>query len=383
MNNFHYLNPTHIVFGKDTIATVADLIPADKKIILIYGGGSIKKNGVYDQVTASLKGRIAVEFAGIEPNPLYETCMDAVKLIKEKKIDFILAVGGGSVIDGAKFIAAAVSYAGDPWDILAKGGEIKTALPLGTVLTLPATGTEMNGNSVISRKSSDEKLAFYSPQVYPVFSILDPETTYSLPKNQLRNGIVDAFVHVMEQYATYSVETPLQDRQAEAVVSTLAEIAGRVLAQKKDYNAAASFVWCTTQALNGLINCGAVQDWATHMIGHELTAFFGLAHAESLAVVMPGVWKHQFAHKQEKLAQLGERVWNIKSGSSKEKAQGAIDATVKFFHSVEMPTTLKDYNISASDIQKVVKRMKDRGTVLGEHQNITWKEVEEILTLCL
>ncbi|MBN2065161.1 MAG: iron-containing alcohol dehydrogenase [Sedimentisphaerales bacterium] len=383
MNNFHYHNPTHIVFGKDTIATLADLIPADKKIILIYGGGSIKKNGVYDQVAAALKGRIAVEFAGIEPNPLYETCMDAVKLIKDKKIDFILAVGGGSVIDGSKFIAAAACYNGEPWDILAKGGEVKAALPLGTVLTLPATGTEMNGNSVISRKSSDEKLAFYSPKVYPAFSILDPETTYSLPKNQLRNGIVDAFVHVMEQYATYSVETPLQDRQAEAVVNTLVEISGRVLTQEKDYNASASFVWCTTQALNGLINCGVVQDWATHMIGHELTAFFGLAHAESLAIVLPGLWKHQLAHKQDKLAQLGERVWNIKSGSSKEKAQAAIDATVKFFHSVKMPTTLKDYNISAADIQKVVTRFKERGTVLGEHQNITWKEVEEILTLCL
>ncbi len=385
MNNFSYHNPTNIVFGKDTISNLPNLIPSDKKIMMIYGGGSIKKNGVYEQVKTALNGRNIIEFSGIEPNPLYETCMEAVKQIKAEKVDFLLPVGGGSVIDGTKFIAAAACYQdGDPWDILTKGGNIiKTALPLGTVLTLPATGTEMNGNSVISRKSSDEKLAFYSPLVYPVFSILDPETIYSLPKNQLRNGIVDAFVHVMEQYATYSVESPLQDRQAEAIVNTLVEVSQRVVTQNNDYQACASFMWSATQALNGLINCGVVQDWATHMIGHELTAFFGLAHAESLAVVMPSLWKHQFDNKQGKLAQLAERVWGINVGSDHAKAEAAIDSTIEFFHSIGMPTSLKDYNVSETDIVKVVDRFEERQTVLGEHSNITYKEVEEILKGCL
>ena len=384
MNNFIYKNPTKIVFGKGSIAGLAELIPADKKILMIYGGGSIKKNGVYDQVTDALKGHSVTEFCGIEPNPLYETCMEAVKIIKEQGIDFLLPVGGGSVIDGTKFIAAASCYGkGDPWDILAKRAEIKEALPLGTVLTLPATGTEMNGNSVISKKSTDEKLAFYSPLVYPEFSILDPESTYSLPVNQLRNGIVDAFVHVMEQYATYDVGSPLQDRQAESVVATLVEVAPRVVDKAEDYDACASFMWCTTQALNGLIGCGVVQDWSTHMIGHELTAFFGLAHAESLAVVLPAMWKHQLKNKKGKLAKLAERVWNVQVGTEDALAEAAIDSTVEFFHSLDMPTSLKDYNVSADDIMKVVDRFEERGTVLGEKQNITFKEVKEILTLCL
>ena len=248
---------------------------------------------------------------------------------------------------------------------------------------MPATGTEMNANSVISRKSSDEKLAFASPAVYPVFSILDPETTYSIPKNQLRNGIVDAFAHVVEQYITYDVDTPLQDKQAEAVLQTLVELSERVLAQNKDYNALASYMWCTTQALNGTLSCGTVGDWSTHMIGHELTAFFGLAHAESLAVVLPGVWKHQFENKKDKLAKFGERVWNMKHDTDDENAVLAIEKTVEFFHSVGMPTTLADYNISKEDINKVVSRFEERGTIVGEHQNISHKEVGDILTLCL
>ena len=385
MNNFTFRNPVNIVFGKETISQLAELVPSDKKIMICYGGGSIKKNGVYDQVISALSGKDYIEFEGIEPNPLYETCMQAVAQIKSENVGFIVGVGGGSVIDAVKFIAAAVEFEDqDPWEILkCHGSCVKSAIPFGCILTLPATGTEMNANSVISRKSSDEKLAFASPAVYPTFSILDPEVTYSIPKNQLRNGIVDAFVHVLEQYITYDVHTPLQDRQAEAILQTLIEVSDKVLAQNKDYNALASFMWCTTQALNGTIACGTVGDWSTHMIGHELTAFFGLAHAESLAVVLPGMWKHQLTNKMEKLAQYGSRIWNLQYETDEENAILAIEKTVDFFHSLGMPTTLKDYKVGKDDIIKVVDRFEQRGVTLGERQNISYKEVGEILTLCL
>jgi NADP-dependent alcohol dehydrogenase len=383
MNNFEYYNPVRVVFGKGTIGKIADLIGRDKKIMLLYGGGSIKKNGVYDQVMAALKGRAVVEFSGIEPNPRYETCMKAVELARKEKVDFLLSVGGGSVLDGTKFIAAAILFAeGDPWKILSEEAQIKSAVPLGAILTLPATGSEMNCFSVVSRDSTQEKLAFGNPLVFPVFSVLDPETTYTLPVNQLRNGIVDAFVHVMEQYATYSVNTPLQDRQAEAVVRTLMDIAPDVMSGT-NYEARANFMWAATQALNGVIGSGVIQDWSTHMIGHELTAFFGIAHAESLAIVLPGMWTHQFKHKKEKLAQLARRIWHITDGDIDSQAHAAIDKTVEFFHLVSMPTQLSYYNIGKNDIEKVVARLEQRKIALGEHQAIKAEQVREILLLCV
>lgn len=384
MNNFEYKNPVQIVFGKSTIAKLPELIDPSKKIMITYGGGSIKKNGVYDQVMNALKDRTVIEFSGIEPNPKYETCMKAVELARQEKVDFLLSVGGGSVLDGTKFIAAAVLYQGsDPWRILKSHGQIvKKALPVGAILTLPATGSEMNCFSVISRKSTQEKLAFGHPAVYPAFSILDPETTFSLPKNQLRNGLVDAFVHVMEQYATYNVNSPLQDRQAEAVVKTLIEIAPDVI-NKQDYDSRANFMWAATSALNGMINCGVIQDWMTHTIGHELTAFFGLAHAETLAIILPGVWRHQFEKKKGKLAQLARRIWHVTQGSEDAQAKAAIEKTVEFFHSVDMPTTLSDYKIAEKDIQPVIDRFRQRGDVIGEHQDIRAEQVESILKLCI
>jgi len=384
MNNFEYYNPVRIVFGKGSIPKVADLIMPGEKILLTYGGGSIKRNGVYDQVRAALKGRGVWEFGGIEPNPRYETCMRAVDVVRKEGIDFLLAVGGGSVLDGTKFIAAAVHYEGDdPWDILRKDAPIRKALPLGAVLTLPATGSEMNSFSGISRESTREKLAFGHPAVFPRFSILDPEVTYSLPKKQLRNGIVDTFVHVMEQYATYDVNSPLQDRQAEGIVRTLIELAERILADPPDYEVRANFMWCATQALNGIIGCGVVQDWSTHMIGHELTAFFGLAHAESLAVVLPGVWRHEKDRKQVKLAQLARRVWQVEGAEAASLAEAAIERTVAFFHAIEMPTRLGDYGVREKDIEKVVARLAERKAKLGEHQMITPAAVREILRGCL
>lgn len=382
MNNFDYQNPVRIVFGKGTIAKLAELIDPGRRVMMTYGGGSIRQNGVYEQVVAALRDHTVVEFGGIEPNPTYETCMEAVAIARGEQVDFLLSVGGGSVLDGTKFIAAAMKFKGDPWDILAKGAAVTDAVELGDVITLPATGSEMNCFSVISRKSTHEKLAFGQPSVYPKFSILDPETTYSLPQNQLRNGLVDAFVHVMEQYATYDVGSRLQDRQAEAIVRTLIEIAPDVLG-KRDYDSRADFMWTATNALNGWINCGVVQDWSTHGIGHELTAFFGLAHAETLAIVMLGVWKHHFEQKKGKLAQLARRVWHATEGDETAQANAAIEKTEAFFHSMEMPTTLSHYGITEADIDKVVNRFAERGAAVGEHQNIGATEVGQILRLRL
>jgi NADP-dependent alcohol dehydrogenase len=385
MQNFTYCNPVKIVFGKGTIAKLNEFIGPKAKALLTYGGGSIKKNGVYRQVKAALKKRKVVEFGGIEPNPSYETCIKAVQLGRREKVDFILAVGGGSVLDGSKFIAAAIPYKGnDLWEIVkSRGAVVDSAVPLGAVLTLPAAGSEMNCFSVMSRLSTTEKLAFGSPHTYPKFSILDPQTTYSLPKSQLRNGIVDAFVHVAEQYATIDLNTPLQDRFAEAVFKTLVDIAPAVMSGKKNYDVRATFMWTATQAQCGLLNCGIISDWSTHGIGHELTAFFGLAHAQTLAVVLPAVWKYEINNKAAKLAKFAQNVWAVTRGSKKQKAAAAIKHTIEFFNSIDMPTSLKDYNITRKDTEKVVNRFARRGSAFGENRDIDVKAVEKILKLCL
>ncbi len=383
MWNFTFHNPVKIVFGKGTIAELANLVPPEHKIMMTYGGGSIKRNGVYDQVMAALKGRALLEFGGIEPNPRYETLMRAVEQVKAEDVGFLLAVGGGSVLDGTKFIAAAAKYTGDdPWDILAKDTSVNAALPLGAVLTLPATGSEMNGNAVISRESTREKLAFSSPLVYPRFSILDPETTYSLPPRQVANGIVDAFVHVAEQYLTYDVNAPLQDRQAEAILLTLIEQAPKVQADPQNYDVRANLMWCATQALNGLIGCGVPQDWATHNIGHELTALFGLDHGQTLAIVLPAVLKHERTRKAGKLLQYAQRVWDIQGLGDEETIDAAIARTEEFFQSVGVPTRLSDYGIKLADCQAIVERFRERGWKFGEHKAIGAQEVGEILALC-
>jgi NADP-dependent alcohol dehydrogenase len=382
--NFTYFNPAKIVFGKGSIAQLSKLIPADKKVMLTYGGGSIKKNGVYEQVIAALKGYSLVEFGGIEANPRYETLMKAVELARQKGVDFLLPVGGGSVFDGTKFIAVAIPFTeGDPWAIVTShGGPIKQAVPLGGVLTLPATGSEMNNGAVISRDSTQEKLNFGHDLVYPIFSILDPETTYSLPLRQVANGIVDTFVHVLEQYVTFPVDAPLQDRQAEAIMLTLIEEAPTLMANPTDYDSRANFMWCATQALNGLIGCGVPQDWATHMIGHELTAFYGIDHGQSLAVVMPALLRYLRDQKCAKLVQYAERVWGINAGTDELRAEAAIGLTEKFFRSLGVPTTLKGYGIGPDAGKRVAERFAQRDTHLGEKRNVGAKETEEILALC-
>lgn len=381
MNNFEYQNPVKIVFGKNTIQKIAELIPAKAKVMLLYGGGSIKTNGVYDQVIKALEGFSYVEFSGIEPNPRYETMMAALEVAKREKVDFLLPVGGGSVIDGTKFLAAAMFVEGkDPWGILQGTIPVKKALPLGCILTLPATGTEMNGNSVVSRNSTNEKLAFGSPIVMPQFSILDPETCFTLPEKQIANGIVDAFIHVMEQYLTIQVNTPLQDRWAESILTTLIEVAPIVMKDKTNYDAMANFMWSATMALNGIISRGCVEDWSTHIIGHELTALFGIDHGRTLAVVLPGNMNIRRKVKGAKIMQYGARVWNITEGTDDQKIDKTIAKTVEFFESIGVPTTLGAYKIGKESCKEISDRLAQRGlTKFGEAGDITPEVVVNIL----
>ncbi len=384
MFNFSFHNPVKILFGKGQIANLAQEIPSGSRVLMTYGAGSIKANGVYDQVKQALAGFVHFEFGGIEPNPRLETLLKAVALVQQEQIDFLLAVGGGSVLDGTKFIAAAVPFEGDPWDILAKAAPVRKALPLGTVLTLPATGSEMNGNSVVTKQATQEKLFFASPLVYPKFSVLDPETTYTLPPRQVGNGIVDAFTHTVEQYLTFPVNAPLQDRMAEAVLKTLIEEGPKTFADPTDYASRANFMWCATMALNGVIGVGVPQDWATHMIGHELTALHGLDHAQTLAVVLPSVLTAQMATKREKLLQYAERVWQITTGTETERITLAIDRTRNFFESVGVPTRMANYGVLPTTIPVIVARLSERGlTALGENRDINPAKVEQILALSI
>ncbi|AGY60147.1 iron-containing alcohol dehydrogenase [Gloeobacter kilaueensis] len=384
MQNFTFHNPVKILFGQGQIRALATEIPPAARILLTYGGGSIRSNGVYDQIQQALKGRVLFEFGGIEPNPTLETLNRAVALARAEGIDFLLAVGGGSVLDGTKFIAAAIPFAGDSWQIVASHAPVTQAIPMGTVLTLPATGSEMNGTAVITRGATREKLYFSSPLVMPRFSILDPETTFSLSERQVGNGVADAFTHVVEQYLTYPVNAPLQDRMAEAILLTLIEEGPKTLAQPEDYDARANLMWCATLALNGLIGAGVPQDWTTHAIGHELTALHGIDHGRTLAIVLPAVLQHQRKRKRAKLLQYAERIWGLRAGDEESRIDGAIEKTRAFFESVGVPTRLADYSVSAETIPVVVERLAGRGPVaLGEHQDIDAAAVGRILALSL
>ncbi|MBI9098265.1 MAG: iron-containing alcohol dehydrogenase [Spirochaetaceae bacterium] len=380
MKNFQYYNPVKIVFGKNTIKEISKLLKGRKKILFLYGTGSIKKNGVYDQVKEALKNFIFIEYGGIQANPDYTDCMNCVLLAEKENVDFILSVGGGSVLDAAKFIAAAYYFKGDdPWDILKGRGKIDKALPVGSVLTLPATGSEMNSNSVISRREIGEKLAFSHPLVFPEFSILDPETTFSLSKHQVANGIVDSFIHVLEQYMTTDIGTPLQDRQAEAVLLTLIEEGPKAILNNKDYAVQANIMWCSTNALNGILGCGVDQDWATHGIGHEMTALYGIDHARTLAVIMPGLLSFLRKQKEEKLLQYGERIWGISMGDSNVRIDEAIARTCLFFESLGIDTRYTDLDIEEDAPEKIAARIDARRDVLGEKRNIRGPEVIKIL----
>ena len=390
MLNFELYNPVNYVFGKGQIAKLTELVPSSRslgtKILIAYGGGSIFKNGVYDQVKAALPNHEIVEFGGIEPNPRFETLMKAVEIIRAEKIGFILAVGGGSVIDGVKFISAAVNFEGDAAEILKKRilfKDVSKVIPFGTVLTLPATGSEMNSGAVVTIEATQEKLTLGGSALFPVFSIVDPTVITSLPKRQLQNGVVDAFTHVMEQYLTYPHDALLQDRISESILQTLIEIGPAVVENPSDYKLASNFVWSATMALNGLIQKGVPSDWATHMIGHELTALYEIDHARTLAIIGPNLYRVMFETKKDKLAQYGQRVWNIQGNSTEEIAEKAIEKTVDFFHQMGMKTKLSE---NAENIEKtadfIVNRFEERGwKALGEKQNITLDKVKTIVEM--
>ncbi|MBK7464959.1 MAG: iron-containing alcohol dehydrogenase [Betaproteobacteria bacterium] len=380
MLNFTFHNPTKIVFGTESIAKLNKLIPAQARVLILYGGASAQKNGTLDEVKAALGQRLVQEFGGIEANPTYETLMRAVEQVRTEKLDFLLAVGGGSVIDGTKFVAAAVPFVGDPWTILSAGAKIESAVPLASVLTLPATGSEMNNGSVITRKETKAKLAFMNPHVFPQFSILDPTKTYTLPPQQIANGVVDAFVHIVEQYLTYPVGGMVQDRFAEGLLQTLVEIGPKVLAEPENYENRANLMWVATLALNGLIGAGVPQDWATHMIGHELTAQHGIDHARTLAIVLPSLLNVQRADKRAKLLQYAERVWQIREGDEAQRIDAAIRQTAEFFESLGVPTRLSAYGIGREAIDTLVSQLEAHGMkALGEHQNITPEVSRRIL----
>lgn len=381
MNNFIYNNPVKIVFGKETISQLETLLPKDKKILFLYGGGSIKKNGVYDQVLNATKNFEVKEFSGIEANPTYETSMKAVELVKKEGIEFILAVGGGSVIDASKFIAAAALTDSDnPWETIVINNKVDKALPIGTVLTLPATGSEMNCNSVMSNIELGQKMDFGNDKVYPQFSILDPETTYSLPVRQIGNGVVDAFVHVLEQYLTTDLNTPVQDRWAEGLLLSLIELGRKCIDDPRNYDNRANLMWAATCALNGIIGVGVEEDWATHRIGHEITAMYGVDHAVSLAIVLPGLLSIQRKVKEKKLLQYAKRVWGIKVGDSNVVIDEAITRTSLFFQSVSVSGRFVDYEIDPNEAaEKIGNIFIDRDSVLGENKDITGEVVKKIL----
>ncbi|TYK66145.1 iron-containing alcohol dehydrogenase [Colwellia echini] len=389
MLNFNFQNPTKINFGEGQIEVISKEIPLTARVLIVYGGGSIKGNGVYQQVIDALAKHTWFEFSGIEPNPKYDTLMKAQEIIKAENIDYILAVGGGSVVDGAKFIAAAALYEGndesnDPWDILAKQQPVTKALPLGAILTLPATGSESNGNSVVTRDGT--KIPFSSPLVRPLFAVLDPTVTLSLSDDQIGNGVVDAFVHTIEQYLTYSVNGKVQDRFSEGLLQTLIEEGPKALAAetKDDLEVRANIMWSATMALNGLIGAGVPQDWSTHMIGHELTGAFGIDHARTLSIVLPAVMKVKREQKRGKLLQYAERVWHITDGDEDARIDKAIALTEDFFVKMGVPVRLSDIDLGSKDIDLLVDRLEQHGmTALGEQGDITLDVSREILTKAL
>lgn len=384
MLNFEFKNPTKIHFGKGLIEKISTEIPANAKVLMLYGGGSILKNGIYNQVKNALKNFEVVEFSGIPANPEYAVLLKALDIIKTQNITYLLAVGGGSVIDGTKFLASAALYTGtNPWDILQKGIRTEVGMPFGVVLTLPATGSEMNSGAVISRSETKEKFGMGGPGLFPQFSILDPTVISSIPTHQIANGVVDAFTHVLEQYMTYPIGANLQDRIAESIMQNLIEVAPEIMKDNTNYNAQCEFMWSCTMALNGLIQKGVPTDWTIHAIGHELTALFGIDHARTLAIIMGSHYRYNFEFKKDKLAQYGIRVWNIKEGNDEEKAKQAILKTEQFFHSLGIKTKLSEYTENYKEAAPFIfKNFTARGMIgLGEQKNISPSDVVKIVEM--
>ncbi|MDH4557692.1 iron-containing alcohol dehydrogenase [Pseudomonas sp. BN417] len=383
MRNFTFYNPTRIHFGEGQISKLARDIPAGSRVLVTHGGGSIFQNGVWQQVEEALTGHHLTRFGGIEANPQFDTLVKAAQVAKAEQSDFILAVGGGSVIDGSKFIAAAACHDGDPLELLS-GKRITAALPLGCVLTLAATGSESNPHGVVTHVARQEKLPFSSALLYPRFAILDPSTTFSLPTRQIGNGVVDAFVHTIEQYLTYPADAPLQDRYAEGLLLTLIEEGPKALTDPEDYAVRANLMWCATQALNGLLGCGVPQDWTTHMIGHELTALYHIDHAQTLAVVLPALLAERRQVKREKLLQYAARVWGLKEGDEEQRIDAAIQATRDFFKRMGVPTRLSEHGLDADVIPQVLAQLERHGmTALSERRDLDLEVSERILLRAL
>ncbi len=385
MFNFEFYNPTRIIFGKDRIQALDRLVPAEAKVLVLYGGGSVKRFGTLDTVRQALANRTVVEFGGIEPNPRFATLMRAVEIVRGEDIDFLLAVGGGSVMDGTKFIALAACHQGNAEEILTsrpKPVQVASAIPLATVVTLPATGSEMNSGGVISHQGG--KFVFFSPLVFPQFSILDPTLTFTLPPTQVANGIIDTFIHTVEQYVTFPAEGRFQDRTAEGILQTLIEIGPTTINSPTDYDARANLMWCATNALNGLIGAGVPQDWTTHMIGHELTAQFGIDHAKTLAILQPAVWQVCKEQKRGKLRQYAERVWHLNKGDDDERIDKAIEQTRAFFEALGVSTRLSAYGVTPDKIDAVVLALEAHGmTALGEKQEVNLEVSRRILMAAL
>ncbi len=376
---YDYSNPTIIHFGKGQIASIVKHLNKDNKILVVYGGGSIKQNGVYEQVSAALEDYDWLEFSGVEANPSYETMNKAVKVVRENNVDFVLAVGGGSVIDGCKYLIAASLYDGDAWDFLDGSAQVEKALPLGAILTLPATGSESNSSAVISKKETSEKRFFHSPLSFPKFAVLDPSVMVTLSDRQLANGLVDAFVHTCEQYLTCPNTSLLHDGYSETILKGLVNLASD-WENRKDLVWQENLMLLANQALNGFIGSGVAQDWATHMIGHELTAFYGVDHAQSLAVVQPSLLRVMIEDKKEKLSQMGENVFGIKNDN-----EAVIVAIEKMYQSVGVTTNLNDYErVDDKVIENVIPSLEAHGmTALGENQNITLEVSEKILKMAM
>ena len=377
MNNFVFQNPTKLIFGEGQIARLAKELPRGEKILVTFGGGSVKTNGVYDQVMEALKGFDYIEFWGIEPNPKVETLRKAVEICKTEGVGFLLAVGGGSTLDGTKLIAAAAKIEQDAWELVCNPKLYGGTLPFASVMTLPATGSEMNRGAVISNVATGEKYAFYN--TFPTFSILDPTTTFSLPPFQVACGLADTFVHVMEQYLTTTDISPLMDRWAEGVLSTVVEVAPKVRENPHDYDAMATYMLSATMGLNGFIAMGVPQDWATHMIGHEITALCGTTHGQTLVMVLPGVMNEMREQKSKKIVQFGERVWGITEGTTDERIDCTIAATEEFFRSLGLATRLSELGIGEEVVEEIVRRFRERGTLLGENANVDYAIVERVL----
>lgn len=383
MNNFYYYNPTKIIFGRNSIPNIVKEIPGNAHVLMIYGGGSIKRSLVYEQVISALKGYELYEFSGVESNPEYETGLKILEKIREKNINYLLAVGGGSVIDATKFVSLAYYSTQDPWDFLI--GKCKSpdrALPFGCIQTLPGTGSEMNNGFIISRRNTNDKIIGTSFHTYPKFSILDPESTYSAPLKQIAYGIIDMFVHVIEQYITYPSGAILQDRQAEALLLTIKEVGPKLLEHPDDYNLRANIMWCSAQALNGTLSRGVPCDWTTHNIGHALTAMYGLVHAETVAIVLGGLWHSQLGRKKEKLIQYGKRIWNLK-GDADAIAEKAIIKTELFFETLGVSTRLSDYGLNSMEVaEKISLKFANNKAKLGEHHDIDHEQIKNILRFC-